>query len=134
MQHTQFHLVWLGILLALVAFVDEAAPPVLAAAIVHQARPDPLLDGTPDGPCAALVEGPEYAGTDATGHRVTPPDVGAPPIAVPDQIMMPLHTNGRHGAHRRTGEGEGSPYVAIDGHRLAPLVNPPDCESGAPPR
>jgi hypothetical protein len=129
MQHAQFHVVWLGVLFAL------AMPPALAAGIVHQAPADPLLDGIPDGPCAMLVEGPDYAaGTDATGHPVIAPDVGVGPIAVPGQIMVPLHAGGRHGAHRRAHEEANSPYVAIDGHRLAPLVNPPACGRAAPPR
>jgi hypothetical protein len=129
MQHAQFHVVWLGILIGLAAFASESA---LAGAITHRAPADPLLDGAPDGPCAMLAEGPAYApGTDATGHPVVPADVGVAPIAVPDQVMVPLPA-GRHGARRARGGGA-SPYVAIDGRRLAPLVNPPVCGRTAPP-
>jgi hypothetical protein len=98
--------------------------PALAAGIAHDSRPDPLLDGRADGPCAALSDSPDYApGVDAQGQPVDPPDVGAPPVAIPDQVMVPL-PGGRHGARHHAGAGS---YAAIDGRRLKPLVNPARC-------
>jgi hypothetical protein len=109
------------------ALIPVLAPvPAWPAATVHPQRPDPLLDGRVDGPCAGAVAGPDYAaGVDSEGHPVVPPDVGVPPIAIPDQVMVPLPGGGRG---RRGGE---SRYAAIDGRRLEPLVNPGRCE---PPR
>lgn len=127
MQHTQFRVVstlrGVSILALFLGFAQASE----AAGIVHPAPPDPLLDGVPDGPCAALMDGPAYAaGTDSQGHAVVPPDVGTPPVAIPDQVMMPLHAGGgrSHGRGSATANG---PYVAIDGRRLGPLVNPPGC-------
>lgn len=126
-------------LFPVIAFAGAA--PVQGAAIVRQVPPDPLLDGAADGPCAVLVDGADYAaGTDTAGYPVVPADVDAGPIAVPDQIMVPLHAGGARVSHRHRrahadgGRSGDSPYVAIDGHRLAPLVNPPACENRAPPR
>jgi hypothetical protein len=100
--------------------------PALAAGIVQDSPPDPLLDGRVDGPCAALTDGPDYAaGVDARGQPVAPPDIGAPPVAIPDQVMVPL-PGGGHGRRHRQATGEGS-YAAIDGRRLKPLVNPARC-------
>jgi hypothetical protein len=71
--------------------------------------------------------GAEYVpGMDATGRPVVPADVGAPPVPVPDGIAVPLR-NGRAGqGHNRATSGD-SPYVSLDGKRLAPLLNPPTC-------
>lgn len=121
MQHTQFRVVWTRIRFPVLALALICAPNAFAAGIAHESRPDPLLDGAPDGPCADLAQGPDYApGTDAQGHAVVPADVGAPPVAIPDQIAVPLHM----GQGRRGGD---SAYATIDGRRLAPLVNPPAC-------
>jgi hypothetical protein len=108
--------------IAILVVALETCAPALAAGIAHDSTPDPLLDGRVDGPCAALSDGPDYApGVDAQGQPVDPPDVGAQPVAIPDQVMVPL-PGGRRG-HRM---GEGS-YAAIDGRRLKPLVNPARC-------
>ncbi len=125
MQHAQFHVARLTAGAAALV-VAALASPVLAGAITHPPHPDPLLDGSVDGPCAAALAGPDYAaGVDSEGHPVVPPDVGVPPIAIPDQVVVPLPGAGRG---RRGGE---SGYAAIDGRRLEPLVNPGRCE---PPR
>lgn len=127
-------------MLALACLIGPAA---LAAGISGESRPDPLLDGTVDGPCAALTDGPDYvSGTNAQGDVVVPPDVGAPPVPIPDSIMVPLHAGAGHsgdgrgqrrygGANPGTGAPGDRPYVAIDGRRMGPLINPPAC--GRPP-
>jgi hypothetical protein len=131
MQHAQFRVAELGkmaqAVVALLVLVLVLMPvPARPAAITHPPHPDPLLDGRVDGPCAAALAGPDYAaGVDSEGHPVVPPDVGVPPIAIPDQVVVPLPGAGRG---RRGGE---SGYAAIDGRRLEPLVNPGRCE---PPR
>jgi len=105
------------------ALLVLAAAPVQAATMAQPAKPDPLLDGGPTAPCA---EGTDYAaGSDVNGHFVSPADIAAPKVPVPDAISVPLHA-GRQ-AHRRGRPGGEVPYVSLDGQRLEPLVNPEPC-------
>jgi hypothetical protein len=133
MQHTQFNVVKrkystkLGTLVVVLALL--AAQPLLAGTIARPAQPDPLLDGGPTVPCAA---GADYAsGTDANGAAVAPADVAAVPVPVPDAIAIPLsHSRTRPNSGRPSNIPDSAPnsaYVAIDGHKLAPLLNPPPC-------
>jgi hypothetical protein len=117
-QHTQYNFVTAGAVLLLLTL------PALAAGTIAQPRqPDPLLDGGPTAPCAA---GPDYAaGTDTQGGDVTPAEVGAAPVPVPDSIAVPLAQTGHRG-RLRPGKGDSS-YVSLDGRKLAPLLNPPPC-------
>lgn len=117
-----------------------------AAGIAHDPRPDPLLDGVRDGPCAGLTGGPDYVpGTDAEGYPAMPADVGAGPVGLPDQVVVPLRgpgaghhfRQGRHGHGQATGgTGMDGPFAVIDGRRLAPLLQAPACGQAppAPPR
>jgi hypothetical protein len=123
MQHAQYNFVRWAALTALV----WALNPAFAGTMAHPTPPDPLLDGGPAGPCAALAADADYAaGTDAAGHPVIPADVGAGPVPVPDSIAVPLAQASRHGRLRPSPAGEGA-YVMLDGRRLRPLVNPPAC-------
>lgn len=108
----------------------------LAAGITRPSHHDPLLDGVVDGPCAGLTGGPGYVpGTDAEGYPMVPADVGAGPVPIPDQMVVPLHRPGagRHDAegHDRHGSKDRAdtdgPYAVIDGARLAPLLQAPAC-------
>jgi len=78
---------------------------------------------------------------DANGKAVVPADVEARPVPLPDSIAVPIGNN-RGGApgqnqgrnHARPGRsanpvtlGGDSTYIAIDGRKLEPLVNPPPC-------
>lgn len=121
MQHTQLNFVRLGTIRVLL-FVLLAAP-ASAGSIARPTPPDPLLDGGETAPCAAQ---PDYAaGVDATGRPVVPADVGTPPVPVPDAIAVPLHAQGgRRGG--LSGRGD-SPFVSLDGRKLAPLLNPRPC-------
>jgi hypothetical protein len=96
----------------------EARALILSAALALSAlaaAPDPLLN-PPEGPCAPLAAGADYAaGTDANGDPVVPADVGAPPVPVPGDIALPVG-----GRHARA-------YVEVPGARLAPLLDPPAC-------
>ena len=114
MQHSQFNVVWRGTKLLVATMILALAEPALAA------KPDPLLDGGPTTECAA---GADYSeGADVNGNPVVPADVDAGPVPVPDAVMVPLPGNARG-----RGAGRNSAYAAIDGKRLAPLVNPPPC-------
>ena len=126
MHHTQFNFVRQGIKAGLVALLLLAAFPAAAGTIAKASKPDPLLDGGPTAPCAARAD---YAGgADANGAPVVPADVGAPPVPVPDGIVVPVGPQASlsGGINPATGAGN-SAYVALDGKKLAPLLNPPPC-------
>jgi len=124
MQQAQFNFARLGTLLVLLTAAPAAAGPM---AKPHQ--PDPLLDSGPTSPCMA---GPDYqAGVDVNGRPVVPADDQASRVPVPDQIAVPLHSGrapqrGRSRAAPSAQPGD-SPYVALDGRRLEPLLNPKPC-------
>jgi hypothetical protein len=104
--------------------------------------PDPLLDSGPTDPCAAGVD---YAdAVDANGKAVVPADVEARPVPLPDSIAVPLGNNPARNPNRNLGRngnrypgrqanpvtlGGDSTYIAIDGRKLEPLVNPAPCAS-----
>jgi len=124
-QHVKFNFVRWGTILLL------AAGPAAAGTMARPHQPDPLLDGGPTSPCMA---GPDYqAGVDVNGHPVAPADEQAARVPVPDQIAVPLHS-GQTQASRPGGSNAASPvqpgnspYVALDGRRLDPLLNPKPC-------
>jgi hypothetical protein len=106
-QHKQANYPALGAGALILAAI--LAMPALAAV------PDPLLN-PPEGPCAPLAAGADYAaGMDANGDPVVPADVGAVPVPVPGDIAVPV-------GGRRAGA-----YIEVPGARLAPLLNPPAC-------
>jgi hypothetical protein len=137
-QHKQLYFVRQTAKLAVLLLL--AAGPVWAAGITQPSKPDPLLDGGPTDPCAAGVD---YAdGVDANGRTVAPADVEARKVPLPDSIAVPLgrpqmQTSGRNqtGNPVRQGGTSANPvtlggdstYIAIDGRKLEPLVNPTPC-------
>jgi hypothetical protein len=121
----KFNFVTLGTILGLLA------APAMAGTLAKPHQPDPLLDGGPASPCMA---GPDYqAGVDVNGRAVAPADEQASRVPVPDQIAVPLHSGQTQGRGRGRSGGASpahlgdSPYVALDGKRLDPLVNPTPC-------
>lgn len=126
MQHSQFNFVWQGIKTGLVTMLLLAAFPAAAGTIAKSSKPDALLDGGPAAPCAASVD--YAAGADANGARVVPADVAAPPVPVPEGIVVPVGPQASRsgGINPATGAAN-SAYVALDGKKLAPLLNPPPC-------
>jgi hypothetical protein len=122
MQQAQFYFARLSALLMLLA-----AAPAAAGTMAKPHQPDPLLDGGPTSPCMA---GPDYAaGVDVNGRPVAPADEQASRVPVPDQIAVPLHSGQRAGRRGRSAPGQpgDAPYVALDGRRLDPLLNPTPC-------
>ena len=143
MQHKQFNFVRLGTKIAVLAFSFLMAGPALAGTITQPSKPDPLLDGGPTDPCAA---GADYAaGIDSNGKPVIPADVAAGRVPLPDTVAIPLGTNrARSSQSVVPGQGRGrgpqtgpipsdnasdrdSTYVALDGRKLEPLLNPAPC-------
>jgi len=125
MQHAQLNFTRCGTKWLAALWLLMAVTPAMSGTIAKPSRPDPLLDG---GPTSACDMGADYVpGIDATGRAVVPADVGAPSVPVPDAIVVPLR-NGRAGQGRNPVAAQGdSPYVSLDGKRLAPLLNPPSC-------
>lgn len=124
MQHAQLNFVRLGTKWLTALWLLVAVTPTIAGTVAKPSRPDPLLDG---GPTSACDMGADYVpGMDATGRAVVPANVGAPPVPVPDSIAVPLR-NGQGRRGRNTVAGGDTPYVSLDGKRLAPLLNPPTC-------
>jgi hypothetical protein len=116
-QHAQYNFIrWLT-----VAGLLVTAESALAGRIVQPAKPDPILDGGDPHPCLA---GPDLAvGMDVTGQPVAPADVGAGPVPLPDQLLVPLQGERRF----RAGRSGNGPYMALDGRRLEPLLDPGPC-------
>lgn len=126
MQHTQYNFVHLLMVAGLLVAADTA----FAGRIVQPSKPNPILDGGDTHPCLA---GPNLApGMDVTGRPVAPADVGAAPMPLPDQVLVPLGREaGRRGSGRGRapviGQGANGPYAVLDGRRLAPLLDPGPC-------
>jgi hypothetical protein len=130
-QHTQYNFIHVVVVVAALLAADAAQ----AGRIVQPSKPDPILDGGDTYPCLA---GPDLAsGMDVTGRPVVPADVAAGPVPLPDQVLVPLD-----GRQQRQGPGRGrgrtpvmgqsngpagGPYIALDGRRLAPLLDPGPC-------
>jgi hypothetical protein len=108
--------VWLcgAILVAVVLVITN---PAISVGIVQPAPPDPILNGSPAGPCDPQSASADYVGgTDVNGNPVAPADLDRQPIPVPGHMMIPL----KNGA-----------YIDADGKKLEPLLNP---VSGCPAR
>ena len=139
MQHKQFNFVRHGTKATAVTLLLLGAQPVAAGTMAQSSGPDPLLDGGPTVPCAAGVD---YApGIDVNGNAVVPADVAGRPVPVPDAIAIPLRARpsqaagasgglatGNQPANPQT-QGSKGAYVALDGRKLEPLLNPPPCSA-----
>lgn len=138
MQHKQFNFVRQGTKIAVVAWPLFMVWPAFAGSIVQPSRPDPLLDSGPTAPCAA---GADFAGgIDANGQPVVPADVAAGRVPLPDTVAIPIGGNRAQAANPGRNFGRGrrpvgpdnasnrdSTWVALDGRKLEPLLNPPTC-------
>ena len=143
MQHKQFNFARQGTKIAVLALPLLVTWPALAGSIVQPSKPDPLLDSGPTDPCAA---GADYAaGVDANGKPVIPADVAGGRVPLPDTVAIPIGTNRARpaqsvppGQGRSNGPQAGptlsdnasnrdSTYVALDGRKLEPLLNPVPC-------
>jgi hypothetical protein len=139
-QHKQFNFVRQGTKIAAVALSLLVVWPAFAGSIVQPTKPDPLLDSGPTAPCAVGVD--FAAGVDANGQPVVPPDVAAGRVPLPDTVAIPMGGNRAQATNpgRNFGPGRGrrpvasdnasnrdSTWVALDGRKLEPLLNPPPC-------
>jgi len=109
-QHTQgnYRTTVLGAqLVVALIFVAKIA---FSAGIAERGKPDPILSGEPKGPCDPdTAQADLTPGTDVDGHQVAPAGLDQGSMAVPGQMMVRLKSGS---------------YVAVDGNKLAPLLNP----------
>jgi hypothetical protein len=107
--------------LLVVGLVLHARAAFPAGIVAGPGKPDPILAPPADGPCDPALDQPDLAsGTDVEGHQVAPADLQTGPIPLQGQIMVPLRPARGHGGN--------SAYVAVDGKKLDPLLNPkPPC-------
>ena len=118
MQHTQvnYRSAALGILLVVALVL--AAETAFSAGIADRGKPDPILTDEADGPCDPQLGQPDLTpGTDVAGHQVASANIQTGPIPMQGQILVPL----------KSGQNNRRPpaYVAVDGKKLDPLLNPP---------
>jgi hypothetical protein len=115
-----FQLALIGTLLVVGAVLH--AKPAFPAAIADRTKPDPILSAPADGPCDPGLDRPDLTpGTDVEGHQVAPANLETGPIPLEGQLAVPLKP--------RTGQGNRSTYVMVDGKKLDPLLNPkPPCK------
>lgn len=120
MHHLQLYY---KICLATAMIVTSAAAPAIGAgsgAITDRSRPEPLLQTVPTGPCDPGLAQPNYVpGVDVNGDPVAAADVPAPPVPVPEGVVVPLKS------HRHRWRPGGTSYVQLDGRAVEGLVNPP---------
>ena len=122
MQHTQVNYKRATIVVLLVVALVFAAETAFSAGIADRDKPDPLLTDRADGPCDPALGQPDLTpGTDVAGHQVASADIQTGPIPMQGEILVPL----KSGQNRR---GSAPAYVAVDGKKLDPLLNPkPAC-------
>ena len=105
----------------LVVALIFAAKTAFSAGITDRGQPDPILSSPADGPCDPTLAQPDLnPGTDVEGHQLASANIEDGPISFAGQAAVPLKP--------APGRGGNSPYVMVDGNKLAPLPNPkPAC-------
>lgn len=100
-------------LLGVLVFAGNSA---FSQGVAARHKPAPLLTDAPAGACNPDLDQPDIVdGTDVDGHPVAPATLSNGPIPFKVQIEVPLKTG-------RTGRMPA--YVAVDGAKLDPLLNP----------
>jgi hypothetical protein len=131
-QHTQYNFIYQSVRAATVAVLLLATDSAFAGRITQPAKPDPILDG---GDMHSCLAGADLAsGMDVTGQPVVPADTGAPPVPLPDQVLVPVGGDPSRRGRARNRAAPDGPYVALDGRKLAPLLDPGPCPGSEGPR
>jgi hypothetical protein len=119
MQHAQVNYRAIAIGILLVVSMVFAGKSAFSAGIAERGKSEPILSGEADGPCDPQLGQPELTpGTDVEGHQVASADIQTGPVPVQGQILIPL----------KSGRRDSPAYVAVDGKKLDPLLNPkPAC-------
>jgi hypothetical protein len=88
-------------------FVGKTA---FSAGIADRNKPDPILSGEPKGSCDPNTASADLTpGADVDGHPVGPANLDQGHVPLPGQMMVRLKSGS---------------YVAVDGSKLDPLLNP----------
>ena len=116
MQHTQLNYRTLALGAALILMLIFAGKSAFSEGMADRAKPDPILMGNSPGPCdPQLAQADLVGGTDVDGNPVAPADLSSAPVPFRGQIEVPLKPK----------PGRAPAYVAVDGSKLDPLLNPP---------
>jgi hypothetical protein len=110
---------------ATIAVLLLATNSAFAGRIAQPAKPDPVLDGGDTHPCLAGAD--LASGMDVTGQLVAPADTGGPLVPLPDQVLVPVGGDPPRRGRARNRAAPDGPYVALDGRKLAPLLDPGPC-------
>lgn len=115
MQQTQFNYRSLALGAALLVVLVFAGKTAFSEGVSARGKPDPLLTDNPSGDCAPeLGQADLVNGTDVDGKAVAPATLSSGAIPLRGQIEVPLRARG----------GRAPAYVAVDGAKLDPLLNP----------
>lgn len=115
MQHTQFNYRSFAVGAALVVVLLFAGKSAFSEGVSARGKPDPVLTDNPSGACnPELGQADLVNGTDVDGEAVAPATLSSGPIPMRGEIEVPLRAKG----------GRAPAYVAVDGARLDPLLNP----------
>jgi hypothetical protein len=114
-QYTQLNYRSLSVGAVLVVLLVFAGKSAFSEGVSARGKPDPLLTDNPSGACAPELDRADVVnGTDVDGQAVAPANLASGPIPLRGQIEVPLRARG----------GRPPVYVAVDGAKLDPLLNP----------
>jgi hypothetical protein len=114
-QHTQLNYRIPGFGAALFVMLVFAGKAAFSEGVAARGNPDSILTDSPAGPCDPELSQAELVpGTDVDGNPVAPADLASGPVPLKGQIEVPLKAQG----------GRAPAYVAVDGAKLDPLLNP----------
>jgi hypothetical protein len=104
---------------AFAALLALAPSSFVHAGIAVRDAPEPLLHDGVKGPCDPQLGRPDFVpGVDVNGNPVAPADQARAKNPVPDDVLVPLRSQGRN-----AGPGE-TPVLAMNGKALDPILNP----------
>jgi hypothetical protein len=114
-QYTQLNYRILTVGAALLLVLVFAGKSAFSEGVSARGKPGSILTDNPSGACdPELGQADLVNGTDVDGQAVAPATLASGPIPLRGQIEVPLRAKG----------GRAPAYVAVDGAKLDPLLNP----------
>ena len=115
MQQAQFNYRAMSVGAALFVALVFAGKSAFSEGLSDRGKPNSILNDKMSGPCAPeLGQADLVNGTDVDGNSVAPANLASGPIPLRGQIEVPL----------KAPRGRAPAYVAVDGAKLDPLLNP----------
>ena len=115
MQHAQLNYRMLGLGAALLVVLVFAGKSSFSEGVSARGKSGGILTDNLSGPCDPQLGQAELMnGTDVNGNPVTPADLAGGPVPLRGQIEVPLQAK----------PGRAPAYIAVDGSKLDPLLNP----------